>query len=296
MNEFDTKLKSMAEQEESLLTESATQRIAFTLEGLPDNRLNTKRRPRVNAWTVAAAAVMVLFFMLPNISPSIAYAMQSLPIIGKVVQVVTIRDFEYADSHHSAKVAIPRVKVDGKDGASIMHSADLINGDVESLTNALLERFKQETEELGEAYTSMDISYNVVINTDSWFTLKLTVFEGAGSSNTYYKYYHIDKVTGSMVVLKDLFKDNSGYAKAISQNIKDQMKQRMDADDSKIYWLESEFPEWDFTSIKENQNFYFAADGNIVIAFDKYEVGPGSMGCPEFEIPKDIYKEYLKNK
>ena len=35
-------------------------------------------------------------------------------------------------------------------------------------------------------------------------------------------------------------------------------------------------------------------DGNIVIVFDKYEVAPGAMGTPEFEIDKEVYKMFLK--
>lgn len=292
MNEFDNKLKELAKHEESPLTESACQKISSTLEGLPDKKININRRHHIYSWAVVSAAVMVIFLILPNISPSLAYAMQKLPIIGSIVKVVTIRDYVYKDSHHSAKASIPRIEADDN---TLQKSADLINGDVEELTNALLEKFKQDTEETGsEAHISLDISYEVIANTDTWFTLKLTIFEGAGSSNTYYKYYHIDKSTGSIVVLKDLFRENSPYAEAISQNIKDQMKQQMEEDESKIYWLESEFPEWDFTSIKEDQNFYFAPDGNIVIVFDKYEVAPGYMGCPEFEIPRQVYEEYLK--
>jgi hypothetical protein len=295
MNDFDKKLKAMAKQEESSLQESAAQRIASTLEGLPEKRINLKRRPHINAWAVAVAAAIALFLILPNISPSIAYAMQKLPIIGKVVKVVTIRDYKYEDSHHKANAAIPKVEVDGD--SSLQQSADLINGDVEELTSALLERFKHDTEELGnEAHTSLSIDYKVLVNNDSWFTLKLTVYEGAGSSNTYYKYYHIDKTSGSIVTLKDLFNENSGYKEAISENIKSQMKVQMASDNSIVYWLDSEIPEWDFTSIKIDQNFYFAEDGNIVIAFDKYEVGPGCMGCPEFEIPKEVYQDYLKDK
>lgn len=292
MNEFDTKLKALAKQEDCSLTDSAFQRISSTLEGLPDKKINIKRRTHVHAWAVIPASVIALFLILPNIDSSIAYAMQNLPVVGRIVKVVTIRNYIYEDRYHSAKASIPKVEVDDD---SLQKSADLINGDVETLTNALLERFKQETKETGsEAHTSLDISYEVVSNTDSWFTLKLTIFEGAGSSNTYYRYYHIDKSTGSIVVLKDLFKESSDYIKAISQNIKDQMKQRMEEDDSQMYWLNSEFPEWDFTSIKEDQNFYFAPDGNIVIAFNKYDVAPGAMGCPEFKIPRQVYEEYLK--
>lgn len=43
-----------------------------------------------------------------------------------------------------------------------------------------------------------------------------------------------------------------------------------------------------------SSNYIFSENGNIVIVFDKYEVGPGSSGAPEFEIDKSIYERYLK--
>ena len=35
-------------------------------------------------------------------------------------------------------------------------------------------------------------------------------------------------------------------------------------------------------------------NGNLVIRFDEYEVGPGSMGSPAFEIPRSVYESMLK--
>ena len=39
-----------------------------------------------------------------------------------------------------------------------------------------------------------------------------------------------------------------------------------------------------FEGITENQKFYVNENGNVVIVFDKYEIAPGYMGMPEFEI------------
>lgn len=93
--------------------------------------------------------------------------------------------------------------------------------------------------------------------------------------------------------LSDLFAEGSDYLAAISGNILKQMKEQMDAGLS-LYWIENEFPEHEFHSIAEDQNFFFADNGNLVIRFDKYEVGPGSSGCPQFEIPREIYEAFLK--
>ena len=72
------------------------------------------------------------------------------------------------------------------------------------------------------------------------------------------------------------------------------MISRMENDENETYWVYDEIEEWNFKIIEDNQEFYFSEEGNIVIVFDKYEVAPGYMGAPEFEISKDVYKELLK--
>ncbi len=64
------------------------------------------------------------------------------------------------------------------------------------------------------------------------------------------------------------------------------MQESMDKDENIVYYIDAEKEEWSFTKIADDQNFYFAPNGNIVIVFNKYEVGPGVMGAPEFEIDK----------
>ena len=63
-----------------------------------------------------------------------------------------------------------------------------------------------------------------------------------------------------------------------------------------VYWTEEESKiNVAFRQIAEDQNFYFNADGDLVIVFGKYEVAPGYMGCPEFTIPLQVYEEGLKS-
>lgn len=40
-----------------------------------------------------------------------------------------------------------------------------------------------------------------------------------------------------------------------------------------------------FTSIADDQRFYINEAGNQVLIFEKYEIAPGYMGQPEFEVP-----------
>lgn len=65
----------------------------------------------------------------------------------------------------------------------------------------------------------------------------------------------------------------------------------MKSDENIIYWTD----ENKFKSISDDQNYYFSNNGNIVIVFDQFEVAPGYMGNPEFEILKNVYEGYLKD-
>lgn len=63
----------------------------------------------------------------------------------------------------------------------------------------------------------------MVTNTEKWFTLKIRVHEAAGSNNTYYRFYHIDKANGKIVELKDLFTSDD-FAEVLADNLRKQMK------------------------------------------------------------------------
>ena len=97
------------------------------------------------------------------------------------------------------------------------------------------------------------------------------------------------------VTLEDLFVEGSDYISAISENIKTQMQEQMAADEGVIYFLDNDdMPEFNFQGITEQTNFYFNEKDELVIAFDEYEVAPGSMGAPEFVIPQEVTAAILK--
>ena len=84
------------------------------------------------------------------------------------------------------------------------------------------------------------------------------------------------------------------FSDVLLVEIKRQMQEQMSKDESVNYWLNDSFIGEEFASVDANRNFYWNADGNLVIVFDKYEVGPGSMGTPEFVIEKSVIEGILK--
>lgn len=270
---------------------------------------------RIAAAVAAAAAVLII---LPNTGAGAAHAMGSIPVVGKLFQAVTFRDYRYESNRFDADVEVPQIVVDDmaeeeeqtsgqeaeKDAAEgqkkeeasdeLQGTLEQINFDIEEVTNRLIGEF-QASADLGESYGSLEIHHETVTNNDRYFTLKLSIYQGAGSGFESYKFYTIDKKTGKQIQLGDLFQEDSDYNERLSENIKDQMRAKMKEDENSFYWVDYEdVPEWNFERLKDDQNFYFDEAGNIVISFDEYEVAPGYMGASEFTVELEVFEDILK--
>lgn len=289
MNKFDRHIKNLAKKEKITISDNAKEKVEFALANLPEKENKTakiKLLPKITA--IAASFVFVSLVLLPNISIVYAQALEKIPVISSIVNVVTLRNYFYSDDYHEMNIDVPKIE------GEVSDAAEYINKDVEELTKILADRFNDDLKEIGnEGHSSIYVNYDVVTDTEKWFTLKITVFEAAGSSNTYYKYYHIDKKSGNIVYLGDLSNSEDFY-KVIENDIKKQMEEQMAQNPDLIYWLEnSPFGE-DFVKLDEKHNFYWNENGDIVIVFDKYEVAPGFMGTPEFTVSKNLIKNMLK--
>lgn len=237
-------------------------------------------------------AVLVSVIILANINRDIAYAMQDIPVIGNLFKVVTIYKKDTKNDYHYESINVPQIE--SQEGFE--EQIDYINADVKQLTDAVIKNYEESAAQLPDSHIGLEIDYQVITNNNDWFTLKLILHYAAGSSNTEYHFYHIDKKAGKIVSLSDIFVEGYDYIGLISNDIIRQMNEQMDADPQITYWVKRENTTsfYEFESINENQNFYFDNDGNLVIVFQKYEVAPGSMGTCEFTINKSLFEKYLK--
>ena len=307
----------------------------------------TDKKKRLYRMAAAVAAAAALLVILPNTGADVAYAMGNLPVVGRLFQAVTFRDYQYESERFEANVEVPRIVVEdvgkgemGKEEAgtgekeagtgekeagtgekeagtgekemgkeeggeaekgetenrdeNVQQTVDEINFDIEQATSQLIEEF-QESAELGESYGSLEIHHETVTDNENYFTLKLSMYRGAGSGFESYKFYTVDKRTGKRIQIGDLFQGDSNYNELLSENIKEQMRTQMAEDEGKVYWVDyEEVPEWSWERLKEDQNFYFDTEGNIVIVFDEYEVAPGYMGAREFTVQRALFEGILK--
>lgn len=285
---------------------------------IEEAKMENRRSQKYVGRGIAAAAAVVIaaFVILPNTSASVAHAMENIPILGKLVEVVTFRDYQYEDERNRADIEIPElvpqtivqdevvsqetgealIKEEGNTEAvqeNLKKTTEEINAEIQKITSQIMEEFEGNLQyEWG--YQDVIVKSEVINTTQDYFTLKLICYQGAGSGAEWDYFYTIDLNTGERLQLKDLFKEGADYITPISENIKKQMREQMAADDMKHYWLEDEIEEWNFKQITDETSFYLNEAGNIVISFNEGDVAPMYMGCVEFVIPNEVVTDICK--
>ncbi len=242
------------------------------------------------------AAAMAILLILPNVNADIAYAMEQVPFLKDVVQAVTFRHYEVEQDRSTAEVDIPRLIVedDEEQSDTLKKTTEEINAQIQQLTDQYIKEFEAAiVDNMG--YSNLTIQHETIETTEEYFTLKLIVFQAAGSGFEQEFYYTIDLNTGEKIQLSDLFQEGADYRTVISDNIKEQMRSQMAEDESILYWVDySDVPEWNFEKIASDQSFYINAQGNLIITFQEGDVAPMYMGCVQFEIPEDAIADMRK--
>lgn len=295
----EDELKSLQKEYlEPRMSEEQLNRLKLKMEEAKRENRKDRNRTRVTRLAATAAALVIAFIALPNMSPQIAYAMEKIPVIGQFVKVVTFRDYEYEDEQHRADVEIPELVVETEPQEAqpeeiLENTTDEINAEIQELTNELLNEFTNHMrEELG--YKELIVKSEVLVTTQEYFTLKLSCYQGEASGYAWNYFYTIDLISGERLQLKDIFVEGADYITPISENIKEQMRNRMAQDENVYYWLDDEIEELNFKAISEETSFYINEKDNVVISFDQGEVAAMYLGVVEFEIPAEVLDDIRK--
>ena len=327
MNEQEQLKQLKEEYENMIIPEAGRERLQAGIDRARMEKKRVEHARRRSAWTAVAAAAVVMI-ALPNTNIQIAHAMENIPLLGGFFRLVTVRQYNYSDENHDAEVELAQIAY-GEDagegvptgevavGAATLEGTaaesveevgvgqeaavanlsedgvEAVNQDMEATVEELIRQFEDTLSE--EGYHGLHVTQEVVTDNALYYTVKLSVLETEASGYEHNQFYTIAKQTGNVVTLADLFAEGSDYISAISENIKTQMQEQMAADEGVIYFLDNDdMPEFNFQGITEQTNFYFNEKDELVIAFDEYEVAPGSMGAPEFVIPQEVTAAILK--
>lgn len=255
-----------------------------------------KKQTGILKAAAVAAVIAGIFIILPNTSATVAHAMEQIPVLGRLVEVVTFRNYEYETERNKADIEVPEIKpVETDDTAAdnsgvqekLDRTTEEINAEIQKITDELIREFEANLdEEMG--HQDVLVTSEVLATTQDYFTLKLICYQGAGSGYQWNYFYTIDFNTGERLKLKDIFVEGADYITPISENIKEQMREQMAADENVYYWLDDEIEEWNFKAITDETSFYLNEKGNVVIGFNEGDVAPMYMGTVEFEIPEEV--------
>ncbi|MCZ8510926.1 DUF3298 domain-containing protein [Paenibacillus filicis] len=285
----------MNEQLEQLKRQYKSVPIPSELDFVVKKALKQKRKsPAYMKYFAGVGVAAIILVSGINMSPAFANALSEVPLVGSLVKVLTIKEFKVDDGAAKADIKVPAIT--NMENKTL--EATLNNKYLEE-SKELYKSFTADMEKLkknGGGHLGVDSGYVVKTDNDQILAVGRYVVNTVGSSSTSFKYDTVDKKNQLLITLPSLFKDDS-YINLISENIKDQMRQQMKADPSKVYWVDGKMS---FNAIAKDQSFYINNEGKLVISFNKYEVAPGSMGVLEFTIPTNmiadalVSREYIK--
>lgn len=175
-------------------------------EAKMEKRNESRKMHTVRNIVAAAAAVAAVFVVLPNTSGSVAYAMGNLPVVGKLVEAVTFRNYQYDNGGHAADIKTPELTVKESDTEqmtdtevqvqeNLKKTTAEINAEIEKITDQIVSEFEESRKE-EEGYQEVVVKHEVISTTDDYFTLKLMCYQAAGSGAEWDYYYTIDLKTG----------------------------------------------------------------------------------------------------
>lgn len=243
------------------------------------------RRPQRKLGVALAGACLCLFAI--NCMPTLAQALEDVPVLGDVIRVVDLRTYSLGWGDSGISVEDPVLDGDGP-------AADDLTAKKDAFIKEMEGQFMAYVAQKHQGYVGLDMTYEVVRDDEALFVLRFDATVNVGGSVDEHRYFTLDKSTEKVLSLSDLFLPDVDYLFPVSREIKAQMAEQMKADEG-IYFLPGEgWPEEDcFRSIDPQQNFYINGDDRLVIVFGEYEVAPGSMGAPEFVIPAEFLSGLL---
>ena len=114
-----------------------------------------RKRRKKKVWKgclIGLAAMLAVVVFLPNLSMSVAYAWEKLPVLSSIVKVVVWRDYYRQEGRYEADVQAPQLtleegeETDEKTREQLQQSVETINASVEELTDRIIAEFESGLE------------------------------------------------------------------------------------------------------------------------------------------------------
>lgn len=232
--------------------------------------------------------LFALLFAVVNLVPAVGQATDKLPLIGPTVAFLTVQERQINSGHQ--KSSVRTAKLD-----STAPLATMLNQKYLAQAKQAYETYQKEVGADPDDYYALDTRYKKLTDDSRFLVIQYSVTQSKGSTSDTVSFDTIDKQHNVLLSLPLLFK-NSDYIATISKEIKRQIAAANELSDGTTYWTDANANSvTPFAAITKKQKFYINAAHQLVIVFDKYEIGPGASGTPEFIIPTALIQKLLVN-
>lgn len=214
-------------------------------------KIDKKRKRKkviIARWMISVAALLLVVIM-PNTNETLASSLENIPLVGNIFTVITVRKYD-----KDKNIKVNMAKVDSNGDIKNKKTVEKLNNDIKKYTNKIVNQYKADLGSSG--FSDLYMDYKIVVNNDKWFTIAFTINETRASGYEFHRYYNIDKSSGKIVSLKDMFKKKSDYIKIISNDIKRQMKRQMLTKDV-VYFIKDNGISTGFKEISGNQKLLY---------------------------------------
>lgn len=234
----------------------------------------------------ATVTSFMLFIVMLNSSNTFASSISNVPIIGDIAKIFTRKEYQQEDELKLVNLKMPALKNTGN-----TELENRVNYEILTKINEKIQEVEKRAEGYREAIIetggsvddfhpiNIDIDYEVKYSTDEIVSFVINKYETLAAAYNEQDFYNIDITSGKKLNLKDVL--GAEYKQIVDESVTKQIEERKKNPDNVFFDKEA----GGFSGIEdEYQDFYINNKGNVVIVFQKYEIGPGCMGIQEFEI------------
>lgn len=247
-----------------------------------ERRAKAKRR----TWRIVSplAAAFAVFTLVLNTVPTFASAMYEVPVLGEVCRVLTVRSYHYEDETKNVDIEIPAIDVELGDA----DWAESVNRLIEATIEYEVAQSEQRAEEYYNAFIStggtpedyhaigIEVDYEVYYASEDVLSFAVIKTETLASAYETFHYYNYDLRTGQELKAEDL------AGQAWREKAKAALTELMaDPAEGAVYW---ELDDEALEAAIDGAQLRLSSAGDPVLVFQKYSIGPGSMGRPEITL------------
>ena len=249
-----------------------------------------RRNRTLHRW-IATTACAVLILAGLNLSPTIANAATSVPVLGGLFQVLTFVDYSESQDGINYSITAPKVEAEST-------LAEKVNAAIQEKIDQHLAKAQQDWDDYREAFfatggtedewgsreMNVIIDYDIKSQTEERVSFTVSFAEGWVSSYGECYYYNLDLAENRELTLRDFLGED--WVSVCNAAIQKQIDASAEADGF-TYFFPPE--EGGFTTVDESTSFYIRTDGTVVVCFPKYSIAAGAAGNIEFAIqpPED---------